>query len=89
MTQYERIKSVFDILETVEMPKELRYNMKEAASIAMRDGANFGGVVVRSIKKPHGMCKSTGVLHLWRFSEGGGIIPLQVTIQYTEGDDAE
>jgi hypothetical protein len=89
MTQYERIKSVFDILETVEMPKELRYNMKEAASTAMRDGANFGGVVVRSIKKPQGKGISTGVLHLWRFNEGGEIIPLQVTIQYTEGDDAE
>jgi hypothetical protein len=85
----ERVKSVFDILEAVEMPKQLRYRLKESVRSAMQNGANFGGVVVATQKIPHDKGKSTGVLHLWRISETGAIIPLTIKLEYTEGDDAQ
>lgn len=89
MDTEERIKTVFDILETVEMPRGMRYRLKDAVRAAMHDGANFGGVIVANQRIPRDKGKSTGVLHLWRISEAGDIIPLTITVTYTEGDDAQ
>jgi hypothetical protein len=89
MTTPERIKSVFDILESVKMPKELRYRLKEKVRTAMQDGAYFGGVVVKYRKVLRGSNKYTGVLHLWRLVAAGGIVPLTIKTSYTEQDDAQ
>lgn len=87
MTTSVRVKSVFEILEAVEMPKELRYRMKKAARSAIEGGANFGGVIVTNQKTPCDLSKSTGVLHVWRVSETGEIIPLTITMTYAERQD--
>jgi len=81
----ERVKLVFDILESVEMPKELRYRLKESARSAMQNGAKFGGVIVAGQAMAHHRIKYRGVLHLWRESDSGRITPLTVEIMHTEG----
>jgi hypothetical protein len=88
MTIKDRVKSVFGILEAMDMPKGLRYRLKEAARDAMEAGANFGGVVVTSRIGRAGNGKSIGVLHVWRVSETGEIIPLTIEVTQREGAEA-
>jgi hypothetical protein len=80
-----RVKTVFEVLESIEMPRALRYRLKESARAAMQNGARFGGVTVTGPSMAHNRIKYRGVLHLWRESDSGGITPLTVEIIHTEG----